>query len=227
VITISYHKNATMYVMNKSNYLHHAHILEAERAIAHSVAHDHLTNCFNMTIEGNPDVAILETDRFTIEDARTLKRRAYQAPLGERQVFVLITNSILREAQNALLKLLEEPAQSTHFVLVMPSMHTLLPTVRSRLAYHTHTQANTEEYANAKTFLQVTIKERLDLVQQYIKNKDREGARLFLNTLETYCYKQGIQKNKRVLSEVLFVRNYLQDRASSLKMLLEHLAVSI
>ena len=39
-----------------NRYLHHAHILEAERAIAETVAKSHLQKCFNMSAEGNPDI---------------------------------------------------------------------------------------------------------------------------------------------------------------------------
>ena len=109
----------------------------------------------------------------------------------------------------------------------MPSMHALLPTVRSRLSHHTHEHTHATEDDEAETFIKATPKERIDFFQPFIKNKDREGARLFLNTLEAHCYKNGVQSNRKILSEILYVRNYINDKASSIKMLLEHLAVSV
>ena len=43
-------------------------------------------------------------------------------------------NGITVEAQNSLLKLLEEPAKHAHFFVIIPSTHLLLPTMKSRMS---------------------------------------------------------------------------------------------
>jgi DNA polymerase-3 subunit delta' len=50
-----------------------------------------------------------------------------------RIIFIPEAQTITGEAQNALLKLLEEPPQNTHFILTASSEQLLLPTIRSRL----------------------------------------------------------------------------------------------
>ena len=72
------------------------------------------------------------TDEFKVEDAQAVIREAYIAE--ERQkVLILAALSYNIYAQNALLKLLEEPPRNIRFILISRSKNALLPTVRSRL----------------------------------------------------------------------------------------------
>jgi DNA polymerase-3 subunit delta' len=75
-----------------------------------------------------------ETGSIKIEQIReAIERSAYRPFEGRRRV-VLINDAdaIVIEAQNALLKTLEEPPPASAFVLVTAKPDTLLPTVRSR-----------------------------------------------------------------------------------------------
>jgi hypothetical protein len=71
--------------------------------------------------------------------AQTLRSHAHRRPaMGARQVFVigeaetLVPQESSQEAANALLKLLEEPPQSTLLILTSSEPGRLLPTIRSR-----------------------------------------------------------------------------------------------
>jgi len=71
-------------------------------------------------------------DEFKIDDAKALISEAYIAE--ERQKSLVVCASSYRiEAQNALLKLLEEPPRNTLFTIIASSKSALLPTIRSRL----------------------------------------------------------------------------------------------
>jgi DNA polymerase-3 subunit delta' len=71
-------------------------------------------------------------DDFKIDDAKAVLSEAYIAE--ESQKTLLICASSYRiEAQNALLKLLEEPPRNIVFILIVSSKNGLLPTIRSRL----------------------------------------------------------------------------------------------
>ena len=76
---------------------------------------------------GNPDFFRTSFDTLTIDDARKLKVLHDTKPTSElgKRIFILSMNGITIEAQNALLKLLEEPAPYAHFFLVVPSAHIL------------------------------------------------------------------------------------------------------
>src|SRR3989344_2870720 len=66
--------------------------------------------------QGNPDFLLMEVESFGIDDARSLGKWAIgKALLGEIKVCFIKTKSITPEAQNALLKILEEPTLGTYF----------------------------------------------------------------------------------------------------------------
>lgn len=205
--------------------LHHALVIEGDNVTGLQKAKEHVKQILQVRVEANPDLEIIEKERYTISDARTLKERATQKPLGDIQVFIIVSDHILREAQNALLKLLEEPAQNTYFILVVPSISQLLPTVQSRLAYGGRVARISEKKDFVSSFLLGNIGERIRMLDPILKSKDRREARKVLDTLESELRIQGVKVHSKSLSEIAFVRQYLSDRSSSLKMLLEHIAI--
>ena len=132
--------------------------------------------------------------------------------------------STTTQAQQALLKLLEEPQQGTTFVLLVPH-GTLLPTVRSRMMRYPQEVVG-EKSQSVSKFLKSSQKERSDEIAKLLKDDDgaKERAREFINALEQELHKKKAYKG---LEEIQVVRNYLGDRSASLKMLLEHLAVAL
>src|SRR3989338_6853340 len=82
----------------------------------------------------NPDTVILRHSLFSVEDARKLSDIAHAAPIGEHKIVIVSATRLFHEAQNALLKLFEEPPPNTTLILVVPSEGMLLATLRSRLA---------------------------------------------------------------------------------------------
>src|SRR3989344_3794535 len=62
--------------------------------------------------------------------------------------------------------------------------------------------------------------------QQALLKLFEERVRDFVNALEIELVKD-IKKNRQGLEEIAMVRDYVGDRAPSLKMLLEHLALSL
>lgn len=207
--------------------LHHALSIEAEAEPGKVWAHSLVRDVLGLTIQGNPDIETIECERYTIAEARQLKIRASQTPLGSAQVFIIICENILREAQNALLKLFEEPSPQTFFIIVMPSVEGLLPTVRSRLSHQGRLTSEPVELAFARKFLTAPVGERILMLQPILKEKNRSRARTIVDALESELHAKGVSEKPDALQQVYFVRNYLADRSSSLKMLLEHLAVTL
>lgn len=84
----------------------------------------------------HPDVVELEPEgrTFMAGQAAGVIREAFASPVeARRKVIVLLEAERMNEpAANKLLKTLEEPPATTHFVLVTSSPADLLPTVRSR-----------------------------------------------------------------------------------------------
>lgn len=71
-------------------------------------------------------------DDFKIEDAKEVIAEAYKAE-EKLKTLILGAKSFTIPAQNALLKILEEPPRNIAFILLAPNKSTLLPTVCSRL----------------------------------------------------------------------------------------------
>ncbi|MBN2871254.1 MAG: DNA polymerase III subunit delta' [Campylobacterales bacterium] len=71
-------------------------------------------------------------DDFKIEDAKEVIAEAYKSAENTKTL-ILGAKSFTVPAQNALLKILEEPPRNIVFILIAPNKSTFLPTVRSRL----------------------------------------------------------------------------------------------
>jgi len=71
-------------------------------------------------------------DDFKIEDAKEVIAEAYKSE-ENRKTLILGAKSFTIPAQNALLKILEEPPKNIVFILLAPNKSTFLPTVRSRM----------------------------------------------------------------------------------------------
>ena len=94
------------------------------------------SDCQAAKTSGHPDVEIIRTEGLSIkvEEVRELLTRVAWAPsMGGWRVVVLEDADRLTEsAANALLKAIEEPGTRTVWLLCAPTLHDVLPTVRSR-----------------------------------------------------------------------------------------------
>lgn len=85
----------------------------------------------------HPDLTALRTEGviISIKDARALVERSYFSPsLGRYRVMVMEdADRMVERTSNVLLKALEEPPESTVWILCAPSDADLLPTIRSRV----------------------------------------------------------------------------------------------
>lgn len=94
------------------------------------------TSCRLATSGTHPDLRVVtpEGGSLKISQVRDIRKESgYGAVLGDRRVWVLIdAETLTEEAQNALLKTLEEPPGACVFVLVSDDESALLPTVVSR-----------------------------------------------------------------------------------------------
>jgi len=177
-----------------------------------------------LPVRGNPDVHELIVENLTIDEARSLTEAASRRPFGgDRSIFLVSFSSATREAQNALLKLLEDPADAPLFILLTPSAEYLLPTLHSRLSV-TQGFRSEPRQEDALAFLTASPAERVLLLKPIIDTKDKSSAIALLDALEVVLIEKGVTSAYEGLKEVLFCREYLLDRAASIKILLEHLA---
>ena len=93
-------------------------------------------DCNSAKTHGHPDVEIIRTEGLSIkvEEVRELLTRVAWAPSmgGWRVVVMEDTDRLTESAANALLKAIEEPGTRTVWLLCAPTLHDVLPTIRSR-----------------------------------------------------------------------------------------------
>lgn len=169
-----------------------------------------------------------EFDRFGIEDARALIQLASLKNFDKTIFFIAIT-SITTEAQQALLKLFEEPQRGTVFVLLVPH-GALLATLRSRCLPYPENLKDRAGAGNAAEFLSEPYAMRSAMIAELLDEEEGVGERVrdFLNALETTLYERPRDSFIREgLHDIAKIRSYLNDRAPSYKMLLEHLAATL
>ena len=97
-----------------------------------------LAGLFAINLEKiSPDVTIIKPQATSIgiNEVRELKRHIYEKPVKEKVNLVIFEDAdkLTHEAQNALLKILEEPPPSAVIVLVTNDKSQLLPTILSRV----------------------------------------------------------------------------------------------
>jgi len=134
-----------------NNLSYHSYCLiggEAEKTALLSV----LDSGFGLIKKANQDFFEEKYENFTIDDARALKLVHEMRPVSAtgKKIFIIKTDGINIEAQNALLKLLEEPADYAYFFIIIPSANLLLPTVKSRLHFIEKNKSNSNEVSNVK-----------------------------------------------------------------------------
>lgn len=177
---------------------------------------------------GNPDFWKSHFDSFGIDDARKLSNLQLRKSFsGEKKIFILGWRQATIEAQNALLKVFEEPTQGVHFFVITQQEQLLLPTLRSRLTKLVVDIENTKSTKEARDFLKSGSADRIKQVQTIITDGDKVHALQLLNDLEVVCAnsKAGMQKD---IGELLIsARRNLATRSPSLKLILEHLALAI
>lgn len=168
-----------------------------------------------------------------IDEARELANEASFKSISGRALYVLGAGSISHDAQQALLKLFEEPQEGSVFVLLTPP-GMLMATLRSRFVeYPERLEEDETAKSEASKFLKNAGKERSAQIAALLKEEggEKERVREFINSLEKALHtahkKKPTKELREALSDIQMVRGYLADRSASLKMLLEHLAIAL
>lgn len=104
-------------------------------------------------IQTHPDVLVLPPDPpqmlVKVGQVRSLIHNIQRSPVeGRRKIYIFPKSAFMNEAANALLKVLEEPPEYAHLLLLAENPSDLLPTIRSRtcaMRLEAVTQARMEE----------------------------------------------------------------------------------
>lgn len=201
--------------------MHHAYFLEGDVNVVCDKLVELLEEGGHFDTKQNPDLWKEIHQSFAIDDARRLKDIAFLKPvMSSHRIFILGAWSIPDEAQNALLKLFEEPSMCSRFFLVIPRRDILLPTLLSRLEYGGGCEREDTEGIDALRFVKALPAERIKMLEGLIKEKKREQAIRLMKDLERVYYerKAGADTYKTLWR----TSEFLADEKLGLKMIMEN-----
>src|SRR6185503_4991977 len=206
--------------------MHHAYLYEGSMSQLHGLSESAkaLFGFSGKTEASSPDIHIYAWEKLNIEEARELSSEASFKSVSGRALYVLGAGSISFDAQQALLKLFEEPKAGDVFVVLTPP-GTLMQTLRSRFVeYPVRLEESEASHAAAKKFLTAPYKERSAQITALLKEEEgaKERVREFLNSLEKLLHgahqKKPSPELREALGDIEMVRGYLSDRSASMKM---------
>lgn len=170
------------------------------------------------------DIHHFTFEQLSIAEARLLTDRSAGRPLtADKQVFVIAAKSIGIEAQNALLKLFEEPPADTIFFLIVPYESIIIPTLRSRFVEKGKQKTESAGDSLAEEFVRMSYPERLDMIASAAKKDPASLQKLVarMGDLPDYIL------SKEAKRSLLVTERYIRNRGASRKMLVEELALSL
>lgn len=177
----------------------------------------------NLKLE-HPDVLVL-SEKLGIEAVKKIKEFIGWKPTMAKKRLILIdpADSLTMDAQNGLLKILEEPADSTLIVMTIDKADGLLPTVLSRCEVRVLDFKMTEvDVEEIKRLLAKEVSERL---QELEKIEDRKE--LFNGLMVYYYQKIGPEVEHAEIAKVLLESEEWVKQNVPVKAVLEYLMLKL
>lgn len=158
-----------------------------------------------------------------IDEVRALIQASSHRPIsGRTHAFIIAASSLTLEAQNALLKLFEEPPIGTVFYLIIPYESLLIDTLRSRLIRE-DTPADQTDAKIGAAFLKCDLKDQLEEIARLAKQAPEQ-----LGPLAHSLARSGnLPNDADSRRSLLLALKYVYNRGAARKMLLEELALSL
>ena len=225
---------------------HHAYFVVGESGEEIQNAYAFIEAELGMTVAGNADVMLLKYGLFSVDDARALRALADLSPTaGSQKVLIISASRLFHEAQNALLKLFEEPPEGTMLILIIPSEGILLPTLRSRLLPLPNQKSATALTPEAQDFIASSKAQREKIIEKILtraksdKDDEKQAARLSAIHLveglvrkahEQWQIETSPAKKKDLqlfLDDLNAFMPILHERSAPLKLIFEHMLITM
>lgn len=220
----------------------HAYYVESEQEQGIEQVRSFAEKELLMEGKANPDIIVLRYTVCSVDNARKVLTYAYQSGVSGQKLIVLATERLFHEAQNALLKVFEEPPVGTTLVLVIPSLGILLPTLRSRLIeIPGNASSDTRISDMAESFMQASQSEREKIVKKLLdrsksdKESEKQLARVEVQHLiagitrmvHQSWRKKATKEQELLLRELEVFTPLLYQPSAPVKLILEHLLLTV
>ena len=187
-------------------------------------------SCIEFETNNNPDFSIIEPDgnSIKIEQIRELQKKIQEKPIiSNNKVYIIDDADMMtQEAQNCLLKTLEEPPEYATIILIGSNENLFLPTIKSRcmiLHFEPISNENIKKYLQTELAISNIDDEMLDIFQGSIgkaielkdKREEYEKIIAFVENLDKkdiidlYKLAEPIYKSKEEIFEILDYINIL------------------
>lgn len=184
------------------------------------------------SLNSHPDFRHFKNSFFSVGDAREIREASSRKSFsGRGRVFLVQADFWSKEACNALLKTLEEPAAPGCFILITPFLENIPVTLRSRLTvlkFRFLKPLAEKKKIFLKRFLSSLPSKRMEMIKKFLDEKEK--AAKFLDGLQVVL-KELLSKNAGdrellfSLEEIEKCRRLLSGKGASIKMILEHLCL--
>jgi hypothetical protein len=149
-----------------------------------------LKRIFNKTLKESPDIHVLDPkdqNSIGIEEIKEFQKAMRYKPFQEeKQVGIILeSEKLTTQAQNALLKTLEERSETSIYILCVDNERNLLPTIKSRgiVIYSTSQDKQPlKKNEDLDNFFQLDPLEQFEAIEEY--SKDKDSSLSFINHLE-------------------------------------------
>lgn len=197
---------------------------------------------FGVVFGKDQNAILFEIENFGIDNSRMISEIG--SLKNNEETFIAISAGNIRvEAQQALLKTLEEPSSNVHFLLFVENPDLLLPTLLSRAIVVRKGESVAGKNSHPD-FLKISLVERFEYIEKLSKKYKKEKPDVFRSSALSIFDNVILNLNKDLmvdgkvvgekildkgarLEKVLELRKYLGDRGSSPKQLLETLSMQL
>ena len=175
------------------------------------------SECLSAPSGAHPDVEIIRTEGLSIkvDEIRELLTRVAWAPsLGGWRVVVMEDADRLTEsAANALLKAIEEPGSRTVWLLCAPTLHDVLPTIRSRCR---HLQLRTP---SAQSVANILISN--DRIEPNLAQLAARVTQGHIGRARYFATNESIQRNRKIIMQIPIQLNSLSSALQAAQTLVD------
>lgn len=231
----------------KTSLLIHTNSLQNQIEIAKTISKQLLTKFQVTDIQNNPDCYGIWPDidynkSIGIKEAHDFKNKSQLKPFYEDvKVGVIISSEKLTiEAQNSLLKTIEEPPSNTILLLTTSDLDKLIGTIRSRCRiYNAVIDSTNTRLANIEELIGQDLVKRLQYVEKLISEKDKalrtqkidELLSQFLNYKRSQLLKENLKDSEvdKITNDIELIESVIEsiERNVNLRLALETLFTNI
>lgn len=187
-------------------------------------------SCIKFDNNNNPDFKIIKPDgnNIKIDQIREMNSKVMEKPIisGKKVYIIDDSEKMTKEAQNSLLKTLEEPPQYVVIILICSKENYLLNTIKSRCTKIVFDNLSNEEINNylRKNNYEILDNNFLNLSQGSIKR-----ALQVISNKELYENLEDLVNNIKTVNKIEFINNnkFLYKEKEKIDEILEYINVLI